>query len=138
MVYKKNFGIGEEACTRAHTVDCQPCVSSVISMQKPPPLLSPVSRGLFCLLSAVLYSFFRGDPSISMSSMHTGLMLHSVLYRGALITGIWMGEDLAWGFLMLSPRQSENIYTPSCWHVLERPAPAVVLASEKLFFILFN
>jgi hypothetical protein len=62
-------------------------------------LFSPqfrVGHGLFCLLSAVFYSCLRDHPSISMSSTYTGLMLHSVLYRGALITGIWMREYLAW------------------------------------------
>lgn len=95
-----------------------------------------MGQGPFCLLSAAFPSCPRGSPSIPMSHMHRSLTLPSILYGRALTiltTGIWDEEGLGMVSFFPLTKQSENIYTPSCWHALERRAPAAVLVAEKLF-----
>lgn len=137
VVYLTDFGTGEEA--RAHTVDCQPHVNSVVSMQRLSPLPSPVFHAMGCSACSPQPSPHFSGRSINIDVTHAHRP-HAALcplprssdHRNLEERGLGVGS------LLLLPRQSENIYTPSCWHVLERPAPAVVLAEERLFFILFN
>lgn len=69
MVYKKDFGIDGEA--RAHTVGWQPHVNSVISMQKPSPLLAPVSCGAWAFLLALCSLLLMPQgPSINIDVIH--------------------------------------------------------------------
>lgn len=134
MVYITDFGTGEEACGLPASCGLCDIYAEAVSSSLPS---FPCNVGCSACSPKPSPHFSGRSINIDVIHAHRPHAALCPLQRSSDHRNL-DERGLGVGSLLLLPRQSENIYTPSCWHVLERPAPAVVLAEERLFFILFN